>query len=106
MNYIFLITGSLILFLYRLNEAWAKDGFTWGYFIKRNIIPSLIAIAFGAVIVASPESAEFYINKVFPALEFKVTGFTSCLMGFAGDVSARYLIGIFDKQKKTIVGLN
>lgn len=104
--YIFLILGSLVLFSLRLNEAWVKTDFNWKYFIKINVIPAFVIIAFGVAIIVAKEDAEKYINRVLPDLGFKVSSFTTFLFGITGDVILKKVVGLFDKKKITAIGLN
>jgi H+/gluconate symporter-like permease len=106
MNYIFLILGSIVLFSLRLNEAWVKPQFKWSYFIKRNVIPAFVIIVFGFAIIYGKVESENLMNKILPSLNFKISPITMFLLGITGDVILKKIIGLFDKETITKIGLN
>lgn len=92
-----IIFGAVILLLFELNKALKKPDFNVSKFILLNWLPLLTNISCGLVIIwFKEEIAEIFV----------VTKVSSVMLGLSGQAIFKKIIGIFDKNIETKLGLN
>lgn len=89
--------GAVILLLFELNKALKKPEFNTSKFILLNWLPLLTNIVCGLTIIWFKEDIEGM---------FEVTKASSVLLGLGGQALFKKIIGIFDKNIETKLGLN
>jgi hypothetical protein len=93
--YVAVLLGGLIYLLFQLNSAFAKNGFRWKIFIKKNIIPFILNLTIGFTLVYIRED----LINIYP-----ITMLSALLLGVSGQVILQKIQDIFDPSKKTFIG--
>jgi len=91
------IFGSILCILFEFNKAIKRENFSFKTFIKLNIIPALINISCGLVLIWAKDDVDIY---------FKITKFSSIVLGMSGQTIFKKIIGVFDKKTNTYLGIN
>lgn len=89
--------GAIIWLMFELNKAYKKPDFNISKFILLNWIPLLTNIICGLSILWFKEDIEDY---------FIVTKFSSVILGLSGQGIFKKLVGLFDKNIATHIGIN
>jgi hypothetical protein len=89
--------GATIWLLFELNKAYKKEDFSYGKFIELNWVPLLTNVICGLTILWFREDVDEY---------FKITKFSSVFLGMTGQGVFKKLIGLFDKNIETKIGIN
>lgn len=89
--------GAVILLLFELNKALKKPEFNTSKFILLNWLPLLTNVTCGLTIV-------WFKDDISDILE--ITKVSSVLLGLSGQALFKKIIGIFDKNIETKLGLN
>jgi hypothetical protein len=92
-----IILGAIIWLLFELNKALQKSDFNVSKFILLNWLPLLTNLICGLTILWFKEDIQeyFIFNKV-----------SSVILGMSGQAIFKKIIGIFDKNIETKIGLN
>jgi len=93
--YVAVLLGGLIYLLFQLNSAFAKNGFRWKIFIKKNIIPFILNLTIGFTLVYIRED----LINIYP-----ITMLSALLLGVSGQVILQKIQEIFDPEKRTFIG--
>lgn len=104
MNYIFLISGILLLNLMRLNEARKKPDFAWKYFLLNNGIPAMCAFILGITLILSKGVNQSSYDVSMGGLTLSINIYV--VIGIAADVILKKTIGAFNPEKSTVIGIN
>jgi hypothetical protein len=91
-----LFLGAFLLVAFNLNKAYPKEDFSWLIFLKKNLFASLLNVLVGVVLILAKDD----LATIYP-----ITKISIAVTGFAGGAVWQYLIGIFSKDKPTVVGL-
>lgn len=97
--YVGLFLGISLLLIKRLNVETAKSGFTIGGFIKKNIFSIAGNVIAGVILIMSGYVAKYVTDT---EMQFIV----SASFGMTGMTMLQGLFDIFDKDKKTAIGIN
>jgi len=89
--------GAFIWLMFELNKAVKKNDFSYKTFFKLNAIPFVTNICCGLAIYWSREDLKDYII---------MTNFSSIILGMSGQAILKKLVGIFDKNIETHIGIN
>ena len=92
-----IILGAFIWLLFELNKALQKSDFNVSKFILLNWLPLLTNIICGLTIFWFKEDIQeyFIFNKV-----------SSVILGMSGQAIFKKIVGIFDRNIETKIGLN
>lgn len=92
-----IVLGAVIWLLFELNKTKAKSDFSWSEFIKRNYIPFITNLITGLTILWFKED----IKDILP-----ITKVYSVIIGLSGQAMFKKIIGVFDKNIETHIGIN
>jgi len=92
-----IILGAIIWLLFELNKALQKSDFNVSKFILLNWLPLLTNLICGLTILWFKEDIQeyFIFNKV-----------SSVILGMSGQAIFKKIVGIFDRNIETKIGLN
>ena len=92
-----IILGAFIWLLFELNKALQKSDFNVSKFILLNWLPLLTNLVCGLTILWFKEDIQeyFIFNKV-----------SSVILGMSGQAIFKKIVGIFDKNIGTKIGIN
>jgi hypothetical protein len=92
-----IILGAFIWLLFELNKALQKSDFNTSKFILLNWLPLLTNLVCGLTILWFKEDIQeyFIFNKV-----------SSVILGMSGQAIFKKIVGIFDRNIETKIGLN
>lgn len=97
--YIALFLGIAFLIVKRLNSATANPGFTVDTFIKKNLFSAIGNIVAGIILIMSG-----YVTKYITTVEMQFL--VAASFGMTGMTFLQAIFDMFDKDKKTKVGIN
>ena len=89
--------GAIIWMLLSLNKVYHKTDFLWSKFILTNWLPFLINFICGLTILWFGEE----IKEILP-----LTKVNTVIIGFSGQALFKKIVGIFDKNIETNIGIN
>lgn len=92
-----IILGAIIWLLFELNKGLKKPDFNPSKFILLNWLPFLTNIVCGLTILWFKEDVQDY---------FIITKVSSVMLGLSGQAIFKKIIGIFDKNIGTKIGIN
>lgn len=91
------VLGAFIWLLLELNKGFVLPDFTWGTFIKKNIIPFSTNMVLGLTIVWFQEDIKEFIP---------LTRVNSVMVGMSGQALFKKIVQIFDAKIGTKLGIN
>lgn len=89
--------GAILWLLFELNKTKSNPDFTWKEFIKRNYVPFITNLIAGLTILWFRED----IKDFMP-----ITKIYSVIIGLSGQALFKKVIGVFDKNIETHIGIN
>lgn len=92
-----IVLGASIWLLLELNKTKSNPDFSWSEFIRRNGLPFITNISLGLTILWFKDD----IKDIFP-----ITKAYSVVIGLSGQAIFKKLIGIFDRNIETYIGIN
>jgi hypothetical protein len=92
-----IILGAIIWLLFELNKGYKKEDFTYSKFVSLNWIPLLTNLICGLAILWFKED----INEFMP-----ITRVYSVIIGLSGQAIFKKIVGVFDKNIETKIGVN
>lgn len=98
--------GIILVLLGKLNKVFGKEDFSWGVFIKTNLISILMNLVAGIVLVINQAEMITIITKIIPNSPFVAGGIFSFVCGVSGLVLVQFLVDLGNPGKKTAVGVN
>lgn len=91
------ILGAIIWLLFELNKGYSKPDFSYKKFIQLNWIPFFINLVCGLTIIWFKED----VKDIIP-----ITKVYSIVIGMGGQGLFKKIIGIFNKNIETHIGIN
>jgi hypothetical protein len=91
------LIGAAIWLLLELNKAYKKEDFSYKRFLQLNWVPFVTNLSCGLAVVWFKDDIEQY---------FTVTKFSSVFLGMTGQGVFKKLVGLFDKNVETKLGIN
>jgi hypothetical protein len=95
--YIAVLFGSVVYLLFQLNGVFSLPDFKWRYFIKTNLIPTILNLVLGCAFVLAKDD----LTALYP-----ITFFSAFMLGISGQSIFKKVANMFDKDKPTTFGLN
>jgi hypothetical protein len=100
--YLCMVLGVTIFALYRFNYEKAKQGFTYGSFVRDNWSYIALNLIVGLVVIICKNDPDMKLPE-----DFIISGpFDAVKLGFMGGAFFKVLIDSINPNKKTAIGIN
>jgi len=94
--YLAVFAGCLIYVLLQLNQIFNNPEFSWKFYFKTNIVPTVLNLVIGCVLVFARED----LVTIYP-----ITFISAMMLGISGQALIKKLSNIFDSKVNTIVNI-
>lgn len=104
--YLSMILGIIAVILGKLNKVFILPDFSWGVFVKNNLISTCLTVVCGLILVINQRELIDVLKQVIPKLPFVTGGLFSAILGAGGVTIFQFLVDLANPSKRTKIGLN